>query len=92
MPRMIDCQYLRRPAEGLDSPPHPGELGQRVYRDISKEAWRQWLERLAAILNENRLSTAELGSIEVIERHMRGFLFGEGDLGQLPAGFMPKGK
>lgn len=92
MPRTVYCQVLKREAEGLDRPPHPGPLGRRIYEHVSKEGWRKWLERLATIINENRLSTADPGSIEVIERHMAGFLFGEGDLGQLPAGFRPQGQ
>ncbi len=92
MPRTVYCQVLKREAEGLDRPPHPGPLGQRIYEQVSREGWRKWLERLATIINENRLSTADPGSIEVIERHMVGFLFGEGELGQLPEGFRPPGQ
>ncbi|BAU46963.1 iron transporter [Sulfurifustis variabilis] len=92
MPRTVYCQVLKREAEGLDRPPHPGLLGQRIYEQVSREGWRKWLERLATIINENRLSTADPGSIEVIERHMVGFLFGEGELGQLPEGFRPPGQ
>lgn len=89
--RTVICKVLKREAEGLDEPPYPGELGERIYENISKEGWQQWLQRLATILNENRLSTADPGSIEVIEQHMLGFLFGEGDAGQLPPGFNPGG-
>lgn len=89
--RKVFCKVLKLEAEGLDSPPYPGDLGMRIYENISKEGWQQWLQRLATILNENRLSTADPGSLEVIERHMLGFLFGEGDLGQLPPGFNPGG-
>lgn len=92
MPRTVFCQLLKRDAEGLDRPPHPGPLGQRIYEQISKEAWRQWLTRLATIINENRLSTADPASLGVIERHMKGFLFGEGEAGQLPPGFTPQGQ
>lgn len=91
MPKMVDCVVLKRPAESLDKPPHPGELGQRVYQHVSKEGWKQWLERLTTIINENGLSTADLKDIRLIEKHMVGFLFGEGDMGQLPAGFQAGG-
>ncbi len=91
MPRMVDCVVLKRQSEGLEKPPHPGKLGERVYEYVSKEGWRQWLERLTTIINENGLSTADPDNIRLIERHMLGFLFGEGDLGQLPAGFKPGG-
>ena len=92
MARIVYCQILKRKAEGLDQPPHPGELGQRVYDHISKEGWKKWLERLATIINENQLSTADPKSLQLIEQHMVGFLFGEGDLGKLPPGFSPAGQ
>ena len=91
MTRTVDCVVLKREAEGLDAPPHPGELGQRIYDSVSKEGWTQWLERLTMIINENGLSTADPQSIELIEKHMLGFLFKEGDLGQMPEGFKPPG-
>lgn len=92
MARMVYCQVLKTEAEGLDKPPHPGELGKRIYENVSKEAWKKWLERLAIIINENRLNTADPETIELIEKHMVGFLFGEGDYGDLPGGFAPSGR
>jgi len=82
---------LKTEAEGLDKPPHPGELGQRIYENVSREGWEKWLERLTTIINENGLSTADEQSIELIEKHMLGFFFDEGDYGQLPAGFQQGG-
>lgn len=92
MTHTVFCQVLKREAEGLESPPHPGELGLRIYENVSAEGWKQWLERLTIILNENGISTADPGSLEVIEQHMLGFLFGEGDLGKMPAGYVPQGQ
>ena len=89
MSRMIYCQMLKKEAPGLEQVPHPGELGIRVYENVSAEGWRQWLDRLTIIMNEMRLSTADPQSLEVIEQHMLGFLFGEGDEGKMPAGFQP---
>ncbi|NIR61865.1 MAG: oxidative damage protection protein [Gammaproteobacteria bacterium] len=91
MTRTVQCVVLKREAEGLDAPPHPGALGQRIYENVSKEGWRQWLERLQMIINEEGLNTADPRSIELIERHMAGFFFGEGEYGGLPAGFRPRG-
>ncbi|MDA8420009.1 MAG: oxidative damage protection protein [Pseudomonadota bacterium] len=91
MPRIIYCQVLKREAEGLDRPPHPGALGERIFQNVSREGWNQWLQRLAIIINENRLSTADPGSIALIENHMLGFCFGEGSLGKLPPGFRAPG-
>ena len=87
MVRTVQCVVLKREAEGLDEPPHPGSLGQRIYENVSREGWSEWLQRLQMIINENQLSTADPGSIDLIEQHMLGFLFGEGNLGGLPAGF-----
>lgn len=91
MSRMVFCQVLKREAPGLDSPPYPGELGERIFENVSEEGWKQWLERLTTIINENQLNTADPGSLEVIEQHMVGFLFGEGEMGQLPEGFVAPG-
>ncbi|HET9123013.1 MAG TPA: oxidative damage protection protein [Acidiferrobacteraceae bacterium] len=92
MARMVQCAVLKQPAEGLDEPPHPGELGIRIYENVSREGWRKWLDRLSAILNENRLSTADPETLDLIEKHMTGFLFGEGSLGAAPPGFKPQSK
>lgn len=91
MTRTVHCVVLKREATGLERPPHPGELGQRIFESVSEEGWRQWLERLTTIINENGLSTADPESLELIERHMQGFFFNEGDYGQLPAGFRQGG-
>ena len=91
MARIIRCVVLKREAEGLERPPYPGSLGQRIYESVSKEGWKQWLQRLTTIINENKLSTADPGSVRIIEQHMVGFLFGEGDMGKLPSGFKPPG-
>lgn len=92
MARIVNCVVLHKPAEGLTTPPHPGELGQRIYENVSVEGWNKWLERLTMIINENGLSTADPRSIEVIELHMRGFFFAEGEMGELPQGFQAGGK
>lgn len=91
MTRTVQCVVLKVEAQGLERPPHPGELGQRIYENVSREGWQQWLERLTIIINENGLTTADPQSMLVIEKHMQGFFFGEGDYGQMPAGFNPAG-
>lgn len=87
MVRMVECVVLKREAEGLDEPPHPGEIGRRIYETVSQEGWTTWLQRLQMIINENQLNSADPRSVEIIEQHMLGFLFDEGDLGGLPQGF-----
>ena len=91
MTRIVNCVVLNREAEGLDAPPHPGSLGVRIYENVSQEGWQKWLERLTMIINENGLNTADTGSVDLIEQHMVGFLFGEGDLGTTTEGFKPPG-
>jgi len=91
MSRIVECVVLKSKSEGMEQPPHPGELGIRVYENVSKEGWKQWLERLTIIINENGLSTADIRNLELIEEHMLGFFFGEGEHGQMPAGFQAGG-
>ena len=89
--RTVQCVVLKIESIALDKPPHPGELGQRIFENVSQKGWEEWLERAKTIINENGLSTADASNIELIEKHMLGFFFGEGDYGQLPAGFQKSG-
>ena len=91
MARMVNCVVLKAESEGLDASLHLGELGQRIYENVSKEGWKQWLERLTTIINENGLSTADPANLDIIEQHMLGFLFNEGDMGGMPSGFQAAG-
>ena len=91
MSRMVLCKVLKKEAPGLETMTYPGEIGERIFNEISDEGWKQWLERLTSIINENSLNTADPASIKVIEQHMIGFLFDEGDQGNLPDGFQAQG-
>jgi Fe-S cluster biosynthesis and repair protein YggX len=91
MAKMVQCVVLKKEAEGLDAPPHPGELGERIYENVSAEGWQKWLERLTMIINENAVNTSDPRSLEIIEKHMLGFLFDEGEYGAMPEGFRPRG-
>ncbi len=91
MTRMVYCKVLKREAEGLENPPYPGDLGIRIYENVSLEGWQEWLKRLTTIINENQLNTADPANLQVIEQHLLGFIFGEGNLGQLPPGFKAAG-
>ena len=91
MTRTVHCVVLGREAPGLDSPPVPGAIGERIYRDVSREAWEGWLVRQQMIINEEQLVTAEPAAYERLVEHMRGYFFGEGELGGLPEGFRPGG-
>ncbi len=89
MSRTVQCTVLGIESEGLRKPPYPGELGQRIYDNVSAQGWNQWLQRLVTIINEEGLNSADPGCQQRIEKHLVGFLFNEGDLGQAPAGFHP---
>ena len=91
MSRMVFCKVLEKEAPGLAEYTYPGEIGERIFNEVSDEGWKKWLERLTSIINENGLNTADPASIKVIEQHMIGFLFDEGDHGQLPDGFQAQG-
>ena len=89
--KTVYCVVLKQEAEALESPPYPGEFGQRVFEQVSKEGWSRWLERLVTIINENGLNTSDIKTLDIIEKHMKGFFFEEGDGGHLPAGFSTEG-
>lgn len=91
MSRMVFCKVLKQEAPALETLTYPGELGDRIFNEISAEGWNKWLERLTSIINENSLNTADPASLQVIEQHMLGFLFDEGEQGKLPEGFSPQG-
>lgn len=78
MTRIIYCQKLQRETEGLERPPWPGELGQRVYAHIGKEAWQQWLAHQTMLINENRLSPVDPATRKLLAGEMERFLFGDG--------------
>ena len=89
MAQLVFCSVLKREAQALSKAPYPGELGERILSNVSEEGWKQWLERLVLIINENQISTADPRHLEFVEEQMLGFLFGEGDesAGAAPQGF-----
>ena len=78
MTRTVNCVLLRIPADGLDYVPYPGELGKRVYENVSKQAWQQWLVHQTMLINENRLSPIEPKARKFLEGEMEKFFFGGG--------------
>jgi len=87
MARMLQCVLLKREAEGLDRPPYPGELGRRIYEQVSKEAWAQWLRHQTLLINEYRLTPIEPKARKFLEAEMEKFLLGGGS--QAPQGYQP---
>ena len=90
MSRTVMCKRLGREAEGLDAPPIPGELGQRVYAEISKEAWQAWLGHQTMLINEHRLAGFDPKARAFLKEQMLAFLFGEGEV-EKPEGYVPPG-
>lgn len=88
MTRMVNCAKLGKQAEGLDVPTYPGELGQRIFEQISKEAWQMWMGHQTILINENHLSPIVPEHRKMLEKEMEKFLFG-GDV-QMPEGFIPE--
>ena len=65
MARMVNCVKLGREAEGLDFPPVPGDLGKRLWENVSKEAWAGWLKHQTMLVNENRLNLADTRAAQI---------------------------
>ena len=78
MTRIVHCVYLKRDAEGLGYAPYPGELGQRIYSSVSKEAWAHWLKHQTMLINEYRLSPIEPKARKFLVAEMEKFFFGGG--------------
>jgi Fe-S cluster biosynthesis and repair protein YggX len=77
MARMVQCVKFGKEMPGLDSPPWPGDLGQRVYENVSLEAWKLWEERMKMILNEYRLLPFQKEAQELVSKAMDDFFFGQ---------------
>jgi Fe-S cluster biosynthesis and repair protein YggX len=78
MARMVNCIKLGREAEGLDFPPVPGELGKRLFENVSKEAWQQWIKLQTMLINENRLNLADVRARQYLTEQVEKHFFGEG--------------
>ena len=88
MTRTVTCIKLNREAEGLVAPPYPGELGVRIYENVSKEAWQMWLSHQTMLINEYRLTPYEAKARAFLEEEMEKFFFGEGS--ERPKEFVPQ--
>lgn len=87
MARMVHCAKLDKQAEGLDMPPYPGELGKRIFENVSKEAWQMWIKQQTMLINEYRLSPMNPEHRKMLEEQMEKFFFGEG--ADTPEGYVP---
>ncbi|MBI5919284.1 MAG: oxidative damage protection protein [Nitrosomonadales bacterium] len=87
MARMVNCVKLGREAEGLERPTYPGPLGQRIFDNVSKEAWQGWIKFQTMLVNENRLNLADASARQYLVQQMENYFFGQGV--QAPQGFVP---
>ncbi|MGA8144202.1 MAG: oxidative damage protection protein [Candidatus Acidiferrales bacterium] len=86
--RMVKCVKYGRELPGLDRIPWKGEIGKRVYENVSKDAWKLWLEHSKMIMNEYRLNPLDPNSQKIMEEQLEQFFFGEG--AKLPEGYVPQ--
>jgi Fe-S cluster biosynthesis and repair protein YggX len=87
MTRLVQCVLLKRELAGLERPPYPGELGRRIYENVSKEAWARWLTHQTMLINEYRLTPIEPKARRFLEAEMEKFFFGSGS--KTPEGYRP---
>ena len=86
MSRMVHCIKLGKEAEGLDQMVYPGELGQKIFDQVSKEAWQHWMQHQTMLMNENRLTPINPEHRKFLEQEMEKFFFGEGSA--VPEGYV----
>lgn len=80
MARMINCVKLKREAEGLDFAPYPGPLGVKIWENVSKEAWAEWVQNQTRLVNENRLNLADARARKYLAQQMEKYLFEDGTI------------
>ncbi len=88
MSRTVTCVLLGGERPGLDRMPYPGDLGQRIFDNVSQEAWQQWLGHQTILINEYRLVPIEPKDRQLLETEMEKFFFGSGS--ERPQEFMPE--
>jgi Fe-S cluster biosynthesis and repair protein YggX len=86
--RTVFCVKLQKTLPALDAPPWPGPLGQRIFDNVSREAWAMWEERMKMILNEYRLLPFQKEAQDLVAKHMEEFFFSPD--AALPPGFVPE--
>jgi Fe-S cluster biosynthesis and repair protein YggX len=87
MTRTVHCVKLGKEAEGLKFAPYPGELGKRIYENVSQEAWKMWLSHQTMLINEYRLAPIEPKARKFLEEEMEKFFFGQGS--EKPKEYVP---
>ena len=89
MARMVQCVKFGRELPGLETPPFVGELGERIFENVSKDAWNLWVEQQVLLINHYGLVLADPQARRFLMEQMEEFFFGEG--AQMPEGWTPEG-
>lgn len=89
MARMVNCVKLGQELPGLEKPPVPGELGQRIFENVSQQAWEMWQEHSRLLINHYGLNLADPDARQILRQEMEKFFFGED--AQEPEGWVPEG-
>ena len=87
MTTMVNCVILGKEAEALNKAPYPGELGQRILENVSKQGWMKWMGQQTILINEHRINVVDPKGREFLEEQMERFFFGDG--GDTPEGYTP---
>ena len=87
MTKVVQCVKLGQEADGLERPPYPGELGQRIFENVSAQGWQLWLQQQTMLINEYRLNMADAKARTFLEEQMEAFFFGQGS--SKPEGYIP---
>ena len=80
MSRTVNCLKLKKELPGLDLPPYPGDMGTKIWQQISKEAWQNWMDVQTRLVNENRLNLADARARKYLKEQMQKYLFEDGDV------------
>lgn len=88
MTRQVMCAKIKQQMDGLDFAPFPGELGKKVFENVSKEAWKQWLGQQTILINEYRLSSLDPKARSFLMEEMQKFLFTDAEI-DMPDDFKP---
>lgn len=86
--RIVHCIILDKDLPGLLFQTYPGDLGKRIYDNVSQEAWKGWMTHQTMLINEHRLSPLDPGHRQFIEEEMEKFFFGGGS--EKPEGYVPE--
>lgn len=86
MERMVNCIKLKQNLPGMSQPPFPGPLGERIFQEVSQQAWKQWVNHQTMLINEYRLSTVDPKARAFLREELEKYFFGEGS--QPPSGFV----